>query len=291
MKDNVSQYVIKPLLAALEAGNLPFWVKPWSCKNLMPLNGTTGKGYRGGNRIVLMLANFLSGRTDPRYLGMKQANKIGLSVRAGSKGTMIWIPMFVKDKETQTEKLVGFRYGHVFHADQFEGDVSKLIPLELREVPNNPIPACEEFVSRLNPKMMLGVAASYCRPTDTICMPPISSFDSSIKYYKTLLHEIGHWTGNSERLGREKGKYFGDEKYGFEELVAEIFALIASYELGIEVENEIQDTAAYCKHWHDQLSANPNWIPMAAEAAEKALQFCLKGKIEIEQHEKVEDVA
>jgi antirestriction protein ArdC len=289
MRDNVSQYVIKPLLAALETGNLPFWTKPWKTRDGMPLNGATGKNYRGGNRVMLMIANMISGQDDPRYLGMSQGNKIGLKVKAGSKGTMIWIPMFAKDKETKDEKLVGFKYGHVFHASQFEGDKAKMIPLELRELPNNPIPACDEWINRLGPKMMTGVAASYCRQTDTICMPPLSSFDSAQKYYKTLLHELGHWTGSKERLDREKGKFFGDEKYGYEELVAEIFSLLASYELGLEVETEIKDTAAYCKHWYGKLSENPNWIPMAAEAAEKALRFCLKGKIEIEaeRHEEV----
>ncbi len=293
MRDNVSQYVIKPLLEALESGNLPFWTKSWKTRDGMPLNGSTGKNYRGGNRFMLMIVSKLTGKgSDPRWLGMSQANKIGLKVRKGEKGTLVWIPLMVKDKESGDEKLVGFKYGHVFHATQFEGDLSKMIPIELRNLPNSPIPACEEFVQRLHPKMMTGVACSYCPQTDTVCMPSITAFDSSQAYYRSLLHEVGHWTGAEERCNREKsGGRVNREAYGFEELVAEIFSLFACYELGLEIDKDIPDAAAYCAGWMKSLKENPNWIPMAAEKAEQAMKFCLKGRIEVEQHEEIAEVA
>jgi len=294
MRDNVSQYVIKPLLAEMESGNLPFWTKPWKTKNGMPFNVLTKKNYHGGNRFMLMLETMLKGGNDPRWMGMGQANKIGAKVRKGEKGTMVWIPLLVKDKANQEEKLIGFKYGHVFHVSQFDNlDQSKIEPIEERVLPNNPITACEEWINRLNPKIINGVAASYSFESDLICIPKITAFDSSEKYYHILLHELGHWTGHLDRCNRERKNSYGSEKYGFEELIAEIFSLFAAYELGLEIEKEIPDSAAYIKGWMKSLTENPNWIPKAAEAAEKAMRFCLKGKIEIEEsrHEEMEAVA
>jgi antirestriction protein ArdC len=283
MKDNVSQYVIKPLLAALENGELPFWTKPWACRDGLPLRGIAGKNYRGGNLFMLRMVGAMKGYKDPRWLGIKDGNKIGGVVRKGEKATLVWVPLIVKDKSNGEDKLVGFRYSNVFHVSQFDGlNMDKLATLELRNLPHDPIPACEEWVARLQPKMMQGVAAAYTPQTDTVCMPPLSSFITPQKYYKTLLHELGHWTGAESRCKRDHGGRFGSEKYGYEELVAEIFSLFASYELGLEVEQEISDSAAYIKGWMKSLTENPNWVPRACVDAEKAMRFCLTGKMELE---------
>jgi antirestriction protein ArdC len=259
----------------------------------MPVNGVTGKEYRGANRFILMIASFMKGTDDPRWAGFSQAKKVGLAVKKGEKGTLIWVPLIAKDKITKEERLVGFRYDHVFHASQLDGDLSKLVSITTRELPNSPIPACEEWIARLNPKMMTGVAAAYMPKTDTICMPPITAFDSAEKSYFTLLHELGHWTGHESRCNRELSLKYGSEAYGAEELVAEIFSLFAGYELGLEVEKNIPDSAAYIKGWMKSFKENPNWVPMACAAADKALRFCLKGKIEMEteRHEETEAVA
>jgi len=52
----------------------------------MPYNPTTGKAYRGGNVIGLMLAAMKNQFPDPRWLTYKQAESNGWQVRRGERG-------------------------------------------------------------------------------------------------------------------------------------------------------------------------------------------------------------
>jgi hypothetical protein len=83
-------------------------------------------------------------------------------------------------------------------------------------------------------------------------MPQFGSYDEPQYYYSTLFHESIHSTGHKSRLDREFGKQFGDEKYAFEELVAEMGAAYLSAEAGILFKTREQ-SAAYLKNWNERL--------------------------------------
>jgi antirestriction protein ArdC len=92
----------------------------------------------------------------------------------------------------------------------------------------------------------------YNRKKDFINMPQFGSYDEPQYYYSTLFHESIHSTGHKSRLDREFGKQFGDEKYAFEELVAEMGAAYLSAEAGILFKTREQ-SAAYLKNWNERL--------------------------------------
>ncbi|MFH5833737.1 zincin-like metallopeptidase domain-containing protein [Halalkalibaculum sp. DA384] len=92
----------------------------------------------------------------------------------------------------------------------------------------------------------------YNRRKDFINMPKFGSYDEPQYYYSTLFHESIHSTGHKSRLDREFGKQFGDEKYAFEELVAEMGAAYLSAEAGILFKTREQ-SAAYLKSWNERL--------------------------------------
>lgn len=79
------------LVVALEEGKIP-WRKPWDVSkgsNGLPANGATGKTYRGGNSLMLMMAGLDKGYADNRWVTFKQAQALGGYVRAGEKATPI----------------------------------------------------------------------------------------------------------------------------------------------------------------------------------------------------------
>ena len=60
------------------------------------------------------------------------------------------------------------------------------------------------------------------KPLDFIQLPRPEAFKDRGAYYSTAFHELTHWTGEEGRCERVKGKRFGDARYAFEELVAEL---------------------------------------------------------------------
>src|SRR5271170_4922942 len=89
------EQVTNDIIKLLESGTAP-WQKPWEevAGGGMPSNPTTGKFYRGGNVIALMVSEMQHGYSDARWMTYKQANEKGWQVRKGEKGTRIefWEP-------------------------------------------------------------------------------------------------------------------------------------------------------------------------------------------------------
>ena len=82
------QEVTNDIIRLLETGTAP-WQKPWEGGSQMPMNPTTGKSYRGGNVLALMISGMRKGYGDPRWMTYKQASDKGWQVRKGEKGTQI----------------------------------------------------------------------------------------------------------------------------------------------------------------------------------------------------------
>src|SRR4030095_2176553 len=83
-KRDLRQEITDQIIRALEQGTAP-WQKPWQSGTLeLPFNPATGKTYRGGNVIQLMIQG--STQDDPRWLTYRQAHENGWQVRRGEKG-------------------------------------------------------------------------------------------------------------------------------------------------------------------------------------------------------------
>ncbi|ACT52106.1 zincin-like metallopeptidase domain-containing protein [Methylovorus glucosotrophus] len=293
MADNdYRQELTNRIIEALEAGTAP-WQKPWdgSVGSFFPLNPTTGKQYRGGNALWLML----QGYEDPRWCTFNQANEMGWKIRKGSKATYIeywkWSDTVKEfDEEAGEEVDVTLRrerptvfYAKVFNLSQMENvpELARVQPawdaLEMAEH------ALAKSEARIFHDQM--DKAFYSPGLDEIHMPPRPAFPDASRYYSTALHELGHWTGHESRLGRNLGNGFGSPEYAKEELRAELASLFLSDRLGIPF--DFEQHAAYVGSWIKALQEDKHEIFKAARDAEKivthVMDLALSKTVEIEK--------
>lgn len=110
--------------------------------------------------------------------------------------------------------------------------------------------------------------AFYDELADEITVPPRGHFKTPGDYYRTVIHEIAHWTGHESRLNRglEDAKRDSPE-YVWEELRAEMASAMICAALGVE--GGLQDHAAYLDDYITLLKADRSAIFKAARDAEK----------------------
>jgi antirestriction protein ArdC len=265
----------------------------------MPRNAVSKRQYRGINVFILASQSYGS----PYWLTYKEAVRLGGHVRKGEHATPIifwkWIAREVeKDDGTITERNFPFlRYYNVFNAGQTEGcRVPSDSVVEGEGKPFNIIAACEAVYANMpnRPELHHGATESilrgrkleaYCSPsTDRVVMPRREAFDSPEFYYSVLFHELTHSTGAKSRLNREtltQALHFGDTNYGREELVAEMGASFLAGHTGIE-QVTLENSAAYLASWIRTLKGDPRLAIIAAANAQKAVDYILNRKPEIE---------
>ena len=99
--------VAETLIEKIRSGTAP-WQKLWKgVQEAFPINGTTGKRYRGGNMMWLMAQE----REDPRWMTYQQAQSVGAQVKKGEKGIPLIYWQFqeektVKDEDGQKKKVI-----------------------------------------------------------------------------------------------------------------------------------------------------------------------------------------
>lgn len=129
-------------------------------------------------------------------------------------------------------------------------------------------------------------------------------YKDGMEFYSSLIHEMAHSTGSSERLDRVKGQRFGDPKYAKEELVAELTSALVGNALGFD-KRILDNNAAYIDCWIKALKQEPKFIVSVMSEVNKASKMILeeidKQRIVLGQHpimannvenvEKTEEVA
>ncbi len=268
------------IIAQLESGVVP-WRKPWTSR--LPMNLKSQKEYRGIN--VFLLAS--QGYASPYWLTYKQAASIGGNVKRGEHGTKIAFWKIGEYRRQNAEngelsdkpsKSILLRHYSVFNVMQCEN-----LPDFGTGRSVSPIADCESVVSAMPnaPKVTASNSAWYRPASDTVGIPPISTFHTSEGYYATLFHELAHSTGHGSRVGREGIETlnaFGSESYSKEELVAECAAAMLCGMTGIE-KLTLENSAAYIATWVKRLKADSKLIISAASQAQKAADYIL-GKAE-----------
>ena len=274
------------IIERLQEGTAP-WQVPWTPGKipLIPHNPASGTVYRGMNRVHLAL----SGYDDPRWLTLKQANDQGYSILPGSKATPVVYFQFTDEKnkldkegnpvldadgkpekeKVELDKPI-VRFAHVFNAEQVDG----IPPMQLTDKAYEwePIEKAENILAASGAAIKHDQSnrAFYRRMEDAIHLPPKENFDAPDKYYSTALHELGHWTGEENRLNREFGP-FGSEKYAREELRAEIASWMLGQEVGVG--HDPGQHAAYVQSWIQVLKEDPYEIVRACRDAEKIKEY------------------
>jgi antirestriction protein ArdC len=276
--------VTQRIIVELEEGRLP-WVQPWDagrCACTMPSNAVSGRGYSGINILILWAAGVEQGFTSQRWLTYRQAEQAGGHVRCGEKGTVIcyadrFTPRDEADKarsEDREARTIAFlKRFVVFNTDQCEDLPDALTG---STVPLDPIVAVEEadrIIQASGADFRVGGGEAYYSPVqDYVAVPPQAAFQEPINWYRTALHELGHWTGHTSRLARDQAGKFGSAAYAREELVAEMASAFACASLGIVPTVRHAD---YVGAWLEVLRADERAIFRAASAASKAADFLL----------------
>ena len=273
---DIYETITSTVIEQLDAGVAP-WKRGWDPAVGRPRN-IRGTAYRGINILLLTLQAGAKGYGSPVWLTFKQAQSLGGSVRKGEKGTKVtlWKPITKKGQdengEDETRKFLLLRQYTVFNSEQCDGIE---IPKAAQAV--DPITSAEDIVAGYENGPSVRVShdgrACYGPNGDVVAVPAREAFETSEGYYSTLFHELGHSTGHATRLAR-KGiidfDAFGSHQYAQEELVAEFAATFLCATAGITRSDEIENSAAYLKHWKQVLKDDPKILIFAAAQAQKA---------------------
>lgn len=269
MSQAIYQSVTDRIIEQLEKGAIP-WVKPWKADSTADKNVTTQKPYQGINRLLLGISSMASGFDVPVWASFKQWQAIGANVRKGEKGTQIvfFSPIKKENKQTgETETYNCLKTYWVFNAAQVDG-VSFTAP-SADNAPFNAIDHAEALIQATGASISHGGDAAFYSPSyDRIQLPNKGSFDNEGSYYATAFHELTHWTGHESRCNRVLKNRFGDSKYAFEELVAEMGAAFLCAENRIP--GELRH-AGYIENWLQCLKDDARAVFKAAALAQKAV--------------------
>ena len=276
--------VTNRIIHELEQGCFP-WAQPWASSGAtplgLPINASTGRPYSGVNILLLWFAAIEQGRPCQRWLTFKQALALGGNVRKGEKGTMVvYADTFVPKGELEKAassgeeaRRVGFlKRFTVFHPDQCDG-----LPPDPDATPfpgrSEIIPDVEKVIAATGADIRIGGEMAFYAPgPDFIQVPPQEAYFEPINWYRTKLHELGHWTGHGSRLKRDFSGGRGGDAYAREELVAELCSAFLCAELGIAPTVRHAD---YLGAWLDILKSDNRAIFTAASLASKAANFVM----------------
>jgi len=259
--------IVEDFIHKLENNDTEPWTKSWSMSSSLPKNFDTENSYNGMNILTLLNSGF----KDSRWLTFNQAKKLGGTIKKGSKSTPIFFMKPIDKTElnektgVEEEKQYFLMQSYnVFNIEQTEN--IKYEPEIKQSNINNPI---SDFIQVIGIDKFRGEPA-YSAEHDVVFMPEVSEFNGEEEYFSTYFHELTHATGHKSRLDRlDKFKVFGDEKYAFEELIAELGSAFLSMEQGIKPNSKKQ--AAYLQSWISALKEKPQILYSAASQATKAV--------------------
>lgn len=277
------QQVTDTIIKQLEAGVMP-WQPLWKGNShgfqKLPVNGVTGRSYRGVNIVLLWSANLDKNFTSHEWASFKQWNSKNEKVRKGEKGTQIvYSDVFEVEEKDEIRKIPFLKLSYVFNRSQLESykeeeNMGEDSPAEVARIED-----VELFVKNTSAIVdHHSDRAYYSISKDKIFVPEINSFiatehaSASENYYAVLLHELVHWTGHSSRLDRKQKNKFGSHAYAEEELIAELGAAFLCAEFNVSAEPK-PEHAAYIANWLKILKDNKQFIVSAASEAIKAVDY------------------
>jgi antirestriction protein ArdC len=274
----VYEIVTQTIIEKLEAGNVP-WRRPWITS--APKNLISGKEYRGINTFMLGASGF----PRPEWLTFNQAAKLGATVRAGERSSMVvYFNVGEERLNAKTGKLSKpflLRYSRVFNITQCVHGEQTLVQKLGLDAAKGPavgsIESCDAIVCNMpnRPNVKASDRAFYQPSTDEVGIPDKSTFHSSEGFYATLFHELTHSTAHSSRVGRPEvmeSQSFGSANYSREELIAEMGSAMLCGVAGISPAT-IENSASYLRSWISALRGDSKLVVAAASQAQKAADY------------------
>ena len=160
----------------------------------------------------------------------------------------------------------------VFHVDQCEGLAVEPDAVALPGK-SEVISHVEAVIAATGADIRIGGGMAFYVPShDFIRVPPQEAYYEPINWYRTKLHELGHWTGHASRLNRDFSGRHGADACAREELVAELCSAFLCAELGVVPTVRHAD---YLGAWLEVLKADNRAIFQAASLASKAAEFVM----------------
>jgi antirestriction protein ArdC len=283
--DTLYASVTDRIIAELEVGRLP-WVQPWDSSITiagLPRNAGSGRAYSGINILILWHSLFEQGFSAQRWLTFKQAQTLGGNVRKGERGTTVcYADKFTpKDRdgeasaEEERRQIAFLKRFTVFNIAQCEGLPDDVYAQDVAALGDREtIPNAEALIAATGADIRIGSPhACYIPAFDRIEVPPQQAYHDQINWYRTVLHELGHWSGHGTRLDRDQTGGFRSASYAREELVAELCSAFTCAALGIV---PIVRHADYIGAWLEVLRADNRAIFRAASQASKAADYLLR---------------
>jgi antirestriction protein ArdC len=272
------------VIEELEQGRLP-WVQPWdsaACGCAMPENGATGRRYSGINVLILWSEGIARGFSSQRWVTFRQALSLGGHVRRGERGTTVcYADRFTpraeeergRDEDREARAIAFLKRFTVFNVDQCEGLPERLVQVPELPAERETIPHAEALIAATGADFRIGGSEAFYSPSaDFVQVPPQQAFREQINFYRTALHELGHWSGHKSRLGRDFSGGFGSKAYAREELVAELASAFTCASLSIQPTVRHAD---YIGAWLGVLREDEKAIFRAASLASKAADYLL----------------
>ncbi len=277
---NVYELVTSKIIERLEEGVIP-WRKTWTSAPAKSL--TTGKEYRGINSLLLGMREY----TSRFWLTYKQATKMGGHVKKGEKATPVvywhWrTPEEMAELEASGKTAAAAPcypfLSFVFNLDQCEGILRPADDVPMKAQPR--IDQAERVVAEMpkRPTIKYGAALNpaYNPAFDVVEMPNREQFEDVQAFFSVLFHELTHGTGHKSRLDRfVKHEGSREERYSYEELVAELGAAFLCGTCGLDSSGQLDNTSAYVSGWLKALRNDKKMLLQAAGAAQKAADFIL----------------
>jgi antirestriction protein ArdC len=161
----------------------------------------------------------------------------------------------------------------LFNIDQCEGLPEAMAAMPAVRPEAEMLPAVRSLIEASGADFRIGGGEAYYSPGgDYVAVPPQAAFGEPINWYRTALHELGHWTGHPTGLDRDQSGRFGSADYAREELVAEMASAFACASLAIRPTVRHAD---YVASWLKVLRDDDHAIFRAASAASKAADHLL----------------
>lgn len=292
-RQSIYQEITSKVIAELEAGIFP-WARPWDASPeegaiALPRNAATCKSYSGINILILWGRHFECGYSSQGWLTYRQAQSLGANIRKGERGvTVCYADRFIPRRKPDDAKKAAAPAGEhdqdeasipflrryvVFNVDQCDGLPERLITTAPALSERQIVPRAERLANATGAAIHIGGAhAFYDQTSDSVHIPPQPAFFEQINYYRTLFHELGHWSGHASRLNRDQSGPFRSKAYANEELVAELTAAFVCASLAIKPTVRHAD---YLGSWLAVLREDSRAIFRAASKASRAADFLL----------------
>ena len=295
---DIHQVVTDKIVAAIEAGGLAPWHKPWSkvpggaASVAAPVNAGSAREYHGINVLTLWAASAVHGYTSGAWLTSKQAAELGGTLRKGQGKLyepIVWsqrkdyttradgTPIVDSDGNPDTRSVWLTKFSFVYNVASISG-----LPARFAEAGPVTLPGDERFaplraiVTGAAVPLHHGGERAYYRHSsggdEEIRLPVPAAFTSPDLYWSTLAHEYTHATGHRLRCDRDLSGSFGSHRYAAEELVAELGAAFICARFNIDSEPRA-DHASYLAHWLGVLKEDKKAIFVAAAKAGQAARW------------------